>query len=349
MLQSVERLEAGDAAALMTFASELKDVDDPLPFPPRVLRGLQELIPSDDVTYSELARNRRRSYLQVWTNGREDGVEWGHDTDSDDGRDLFWELRPTHPVCGWRKATENWVEPRKASDFVTLQEFRRTPIYDALYRGELDHWLDFGLPPLHDRTRVFIFVRQGTPDYTERDRLVATLLRPHLEARAERAETAARASVALAAVEGSGIGDARLVVLCGANGVIEFASPAARALLKRYLGIDNGRLPRSLLARSQLHLELDHSRLTVRIARTGGLRLLLLEERDLRAERLTTREREILELVAVGSTNAEVGLELGIANATVAKHLEHAYKKLGVRSRTAAAAMVTSYPPGDAD
>lgn len=343
----MERLEAGDAAALLRFVSELKDVEDSLPFPPRVLRGLQELIPSDDVTYSELDRTRRHSYLQVRTSGNADGIEWGRDTDSDDGSDVFWELRPTHPVCGWRQATGNWVEPMKASDFVTLREFRRTPIYDALYRGELDHWFDFGLPPLDDRTRVFIFVRHGHPDFTERDRLVATLLRPHLEARAEQAETAARASSALAAVEGQGIGDAQLVVVCSANGVIEFASLVARALLKRYLGIDNGRLPRGLLTRSQLQLEHDDSRLTVRIAVTGGLRLLLLEERDVRAERLTLREREILGLVRVGRTNAEIGLELGIANATVAKHLEHAYDKLGVRSRTAAAMMVSSARSSD--
>jgi len=28
---------------------------------------------------------------------------------------------------------------------VSLHEFRRTPIYDALYRGDVDHWLDVGL------------------------------------------------------------------------------------------------------------------------------------------------------------------------------------------------------------
>lgn len=335
----MEHLDIGDASALLAFVSELKDVDDALPFSPRVLRRLRELIPCDDVTYSELDPRRRRSRLQVWTDGDADGV----DTGAGDGEafDAFWRLRSTHPVCGYRQATGNWTEPLKASDFVTLDGFRRTAIYDALYRDELDHWLDFGLPAEPDRTRVFIFVRRGGADFGERDRLVATLVRPHLEARARDVETAARATAALAAVEDRSDSEARLVVLCAASGVIEFAAPAARALLKRYLGVDNGRLPPALLSRRQFALEDGDGKLTVRIARTGGLRLVLLEERNLRLGRLTQREREVLDLVAAGRTNVEIASMLELASGTIAKHLEHVYEKLGVRTRTAAAAMVS--------
>jgi DNA-binding CsgD family transcriptional regulator len=55
-----------------------------------------------------------------------------------------------------------------------------------------------------------------------------------------------------------------------------------------------------------------------------------------RAVGLTGREREILALVAEGPTNGEVASALGISPATVGKHLEHVYAKLGVTSRTAA-------------
>lgn len=332
----MERLDAGDASALLAFVSELKDVEDALPFPPRVLRGLQELIPSDGVTYSELDPRRRQSRLQVWTGGHEDGVDAG--PGEGEGFDLFWQLRRTHPVCGYRQTTGNWTAPLKASDFVTLDGFRRTAIYDALYRGELDHWFDFGLPAEPDRTRVFIFVRHGGTDFDERDRLVATLVRPYLEERATQVAAAAGATAALAAIEDEVHDEGRLVVLCTAGGVIEFASPAARSLLKRYVGIDNGRLPPALLSRRTLAFEDGDARLSVRIARTGGLRLLFLDEQDMRLGRLTPREREILDRVAAGRTNADIALELEIASATVAKHLEHVYEKLGVRSRTAAAA-----------
>jgi DNA-binding NarL/FixJ family response regulator len=56
-----------------------------------------------------------------------------------------------------------------------------------------------------------------------------------------------------------------------------------------------------------------------------------------RAEaRLTRREREILALVAEGLTNAEIGAHLWISCGTVRRHLENAYPKLGVHTRTAA-------------
>ena len=51
---------------------------------------------------------------------------------------------------------------------------------------------------------------------------------------------------------------------------------------------------------------------------------------------LTPRERQILALVAEGKTNAEIADELCIARGTVRRHLENAYGKLGVHTRTAA-------------
>jgi DNA-binding CsgD family transcriptional regulator len=57
---------------------------------------------------------------------------------------------------------------------------------------------------------------------------------------------------------------------------------------------------------------------------------------------LTPREREILELVAEGRTNGEVAKLLWISPATVRKHLENAYEKFEVRTRTGAVAALRS-------
>jgi DNA-binding NarL/FixJ family response regulator len=54
---------------------------------------------------------------------------------------------------------------------------------------------------------------------------------------------------------------------------------------------------------------------------------------------LTRRESEILAYVAVGKTNPEIGIILGISSRTVSKHLEHILEGLCVDTRTAAAAM----------
>jgi DNA-binding CsgD family transcriptional regulator len=53
---------------------------------------------------------------------------------------------------------------------------------------------------------------------------------------------------------------------------------------------------------------------------------------------LTRREREVLEWVGRGKTNAEIAEILWLSPGTVRKHLENAYGKLGVRTRTAAVA-----------
>lgn len=55
---------------------------------------------------------------------------------------------------------------------------------------------------------------------------------------------------------------------------------------------------------------------------------------------LTHREREVLDRVAAGDTNVQIGLALRVSPRTVEKHLEHIYGKLGVASRTAALARV---------
>ena len=66
------------------------------------------------------------------------------------------------------------------------------------------------------------------------------------------------------------------------------------------------------------------------------------EERSLRiypALRLTSREREVLQLVREGLTNRQIGRSLSVAEATVAKHLEHIYARTGARSRAHAVAL----------
>jgi DNA-binding CsgD family transcriptional regulator len=53
---------------------------------------------------------------------------------------------------------------------------------------------------------------------------------------------------------------------------------------------------------------------------------------------LTGREREVLGLVANGNTNTEIAQALWLSPGTVRKHLENVFAKLGVHTRTAAAA-----------
>ncbi|MFO1514755.1 MAG: response regulator transcription factor [Verrucomicrobiota bacterium] len=54
-------------------------------------------------------------------------------------------------------------------------------------------------------------------------------------------------------------------------------------------------------------------------------------------DQLTTREREVLDLVVHGLSNKEIAERLGVTVAAVRWHLKHIYNKLHVHSRTEAA------------
>ncbi|MDO9051254.1 MAG: response regulator [Methylotenera sp.] len=58
--------------------------------------------------------------------------------------------------------------------------------------------------------------------------------------------------------------------------------------------------------------------------------------------KLTMRESEVLYWATKGKTSRDIGDILGTSPRTVNKHLEHIYIKLGVETRTAAAALATS-------
>ena len=57
---------------------------------------------------------------------------------------------------------------------------------------------------------------------------------------------------------------------------------------------------------------------------------------------LTLSERRVLQLLATGLTNADIAAYLHVAPSTVRKHLEHAFPKLGVTNRLAAARVFES-------
>ena len=146
------------------------------------------------------------------------------------------------------------------------------------------------------------------------------LLRAHLVRRYERVQAQRRATAALAALEAS---DEALLLLDG-TGRAEYATPRAGRLLASY-GYDLADVP-------------DVPALVMRPVRPG---VTALEER--RPLGLTPREREILALVAEGRTNTQIARTLWISPATVGKHLEHAYSKLGVTSRTAAVRLMQEH------
>jgi DNA-binding NarL/FixJ family response regulator len=189
----------------------------------------------------------------------------------------------------------------------------------------------------------------GGVDYVVKPiRAQEVLARLHTHAR-----NAHIARMARDAVDVAGMG----VVLIDAQGRVAWRSPQA-ALWLHALGEPSapGQLPAALdpvLARgaSVVLSTLAGTRLSVRnlgMATLGETMLLLAPHKEgpagtsrLADAALTPRETEVLSWLAKGKTNRDIGEILGMSPRTVNKHLEHIFEKLGVETRSAAAALAS--------
>ena len=187
----------------------------------------------------------------------------------------------------------------------------------------------------------------GGVDYVVKPiRAQEVLARLHTHARNARITRMARDAVDVA-----GMG----VVFVDAHGRLAWRSPQA-ALWLHALGepAAPGHLPAALESAMQDGANLrvttvGGTRLSVRnlgAATLGETMLLLALHRAesggatrLAEAALTPRETEVLSWLAKGKTNRDIGEILGTSPRTVNKHLEHIFEKLGVETRTAAAAI----------
>ena len=64
-----------------------------------------------------------------------------------------------------------------------------------------------------------------------------------------------------------------------------------------------------------------------------------------RPDDLTTREREVLDLLAEGASNQQIARSLGISLKTVQNHVSHILDKLQAADRTQAALRARGIPP----
>ena len=317
------------------FLGEANSLDGPEPFPRTLLASLRRLVPSDSVTYSELDGVREVTGVQIWL---EDDPAFG---DGGSSPETYWRLRHQHPACHFHVQTGDF-RALKVSDFLSRSELRRREVYWELFLpNEVEYQLIVGLDAPLSHTKTFLFDRAGGRDFTERDRDVLDVLRPHLARIYETAKLRRTAHDALTLLERT---HAALVLLEGADRVA-YATPEAWRLLANYFHPSGSRLPHEVAewlreqrrAPSPEPLTVEGGEESVVVHLVEGS-LLLKEQRE--ASRLTERESEILDLVAAGNTNAEIAEALWIVPSTVRKHLENVYEKLEVHSRTAALAKV---------
>ena len=166
-------------------------------------------------------------------------------------------------------------------------------------------------------------------------------------------------SLARTALDASG---SATVAVDAASGALVWHTALARKLLVEFVGPVADRAPAQLLqwidasinaratghAPRPLSLTSGERRLLVTLldsTEDGEWMLGLREESDrasidalIAGFGVTGREGEVLYWVTRGKTNRDIGDILGLSPRTVHKHLEHVFVKLGVETRTAAAA-----------
>ena len=199
--------------------------------------------------------------------------------------------------------------------------------------------------------------------FADRNQLLLKLLRPHLNQAYRNAQTITHMQQKLTLVDQALYRLNFGLIFLTLDGKIHLATTGAMQQLTNYLGPQSLRksgLPAplwtwvkqrkvalkgkddGLLQRNPLVLERQGKRLVIRIVFDLDQSLLLLEEQPTTAQPellgVSRREGEVLGRVSQGKTNKEIGMILELSPRTVQKHLEHIYRKIGVETRTAAAA-----------
>lgn len=264
-----------------------------------------------------------------------------------------------HPLV--RFHTENpGGGTHRISDSLPDRAFRRTALYAEYYR-RIGVAYAVAVPLYVDRETLVSFVLNRTGrDFDARERELLEAVRGPLAQiyRQARALDHARATVARyrAWFEAEGWSEVEVDAQCRirradrrALALLDIAVPGAGlrpgatlpAALVAWLTRSAGRSPagaaRSLTAGARVVV------LRAMPAFDGGGWLLHVGERPgtpdspgMAGAPLSAREREVLDWVAAGKTDAQAAAILGISARTVQKHLEHVYVKLGVEGRTAA-------------
>ena len=350
------RLEHRDFKEVLEFLGRIYAISDFDTFRKQVVSGLQSLVPSEVNAYNEV--DIRSQHNEV-VYDRPEAIR------VPDGERIFDRYIPEHPLIAYSRSTRGHGAV-KLSDVISTKRFHRLGLYNEFFRliGIEDQMVvSFPSPR---PVIVGVALNRKRRNFTERDRLLLNLINPHLLQAYGNIEAVSRLNTELKLAQRV-LDESHAAVVWLKNGArVQHATLQARVLLRQYFPGERkplealpellqrwlgqelarfGNLNGVPSARRPLAIRRGSDDLIVRLISDNGQLCLLLEESlatksGSAAYGLTRRESEVLEWVSRGKTNWEIALILNISARTVQKHLEHIFQKLGVETRTAAAARV---------
>ena len=346
------RISHRDVQSLSAVAADLYAAGDLDTFATSAVQGLRRLVPGERASY-HLARPKPNRVTTIVG----DGTPALPAADA-----IIARFLPEHYLARHlaRRGPRRWLG---TTDLLTRDAFRRSNLYEHYYRHMGIEFQIGVVFPSPCKGFFGLVLNREASDFGDRDRLLLDLLLPHLVHAQGTAMRLTELKRDVAALEqGADLANVGVVHL-DHDRQIRVMSPRARRWIEAYFGPGRGSascLPHVLddwvadeagaavgivPARRPLTVERQGGRLEVRLATGPHGAIVIFTERvtelplePLEALGLSRREAEVLKWVAEGKRNAEIALILGISQATVHHHLERIHHKLGVETRTAAAA-----------
>ena len=351
----MRRLSQRSIAPLLEFIRNLYVLREREAFISHLLISLPKLIPADVASFNEADPTTHRS--RTWMNPT--------DPLTPENIRTWNSLMHEHPYVAHQTRSARPRPVVRVSELTSGSEFARTAIYnELLYPLGLEKQLLMAFPSRHMPVGGAGLYRHRR-DFSEEEHFAIGLLHPHLLQAHENAERMTRVFDDLAALE-RGVEELQRGVVClTLEGAVRRATVLARTWLRTYFpgrSAGSERLPDALHRWVAEHLRRLNAaedivsparafivegkrRLVIRLVLDQSAPLLLLHEEGielapepLQSLGLSRREAEVLAWVAQGKTNPEVALILGLSARTVQTYVDRIFRKLGVETRTAAAA-----------
>lgn len=336
---------------VIEFLAQLEDSES---FGMSVLKILASVVPFDIGSFNEVDPRTERAIF--WTFPEDSDVV---DADVEN----FPRLVQQNPILQYQHRTGEG-SARRLSDFIDADQLHDLELYRRIYQPlGIEHQVAVGLSVKSPLVVAFALNRRET-EFQDEELALLDSLRPHLSQSYRNVQTIHTLKGIDGALAEMGGG---VVVLDGA-GLHARSSPWTLDVLRNHFGpAADGRMPEpvarwvaeereQLFGNGQPRIHrplvsiLGHSQLVLRFIPGAGLRpdVVTLDERrpervvgELTRLSLTEREAEIMQQLLQGQSVRGAAVNVGVAPATLNKHLEHIYRKLGVNSRSAAVAAAT--------
>jgi DNA-binding CsgD family transcriptional regulator len=319
----------------------------------RAISQFRALAPSDYVSYNEVGPRPDQILARLWPD----------EAAQPDILATWARLAHQSPLLRYYQRTKDG-SPRRLSDVISTDNLRALPLWQELYKYlQVNYQLACALPAPQPLV-IGIAASRASRDYSDTERALLALLRPHLIQAHDRTLELDRLRARLTALETT-LGAAReAVILIPTTGFPSTEGAGDNDILSRWLSATShtrshiiewvhaqrqrlephaGHLPtlgtpliinneRGSLTATYIHHVTDEFDAAVLRECSGPA------GHDLtftaKSLGLTARQVQIAALAARGNTNHRTGQLLGISAATVKKHLENIYARLGVTNRT---------------